>query len=63
MFQCGFFSQGNGTTSSNLTIYNVSPSDEGSYTCRVDNAHGIDEESAQLLVQGQFRNSIIIFLY
>ena len=50
-----FLSQGNGTTSSNLTVYNVSPSDEGSYTCRVDNAHGIDEESAQVLVQGRFR--------
>ena len=45
--------QGEDTVSSNLTVFNVSASDEGSYVCSASNVHGSASASAMLRVQGR----------
>lgn len=45
--------EGEDTVSSNLTVFNVSLSDEGEYLCSASNVHGNASASAVLRVQGR----------
>ena len=47
------------TVSSTLTVTNVSLIDEGNYTCRVSNLHGVDFAPSELQVQGNTPNSVL----
>ena len=40
-------------TYGDLTVFDVELNDTGSYTCTVNNTHGIDTASAYLQVQGK----------
>ena len=50
-------------TFSKLEMFNVEPTDNGEYICSATNSAGKLENSANLYVNGQFINTVLVYSY